>query len=91
MARRLVTCINKHPTHTDRHRRITHIGGGWGKDTEDLAIANISGHVHSYYTMDGSLEANVQVVTHGPSGKQYLRTDRDTSTKDNLLSLPECR
>lgn len=85
-----VTCINKHPTHQDRHHRIQYIGGTWGKHSEAQAISNIESRLHSYYTTGGGETANVTVVTHGPSGKKYLRTDRDTTTRDNLLSLPEC-
>jgi hypothetical protein len=90
MARLHVTCINKHPTHQDRHHRIQSIGGTWGKHSEAQAIANIDGHVNSYYTTGGGSEANVVVVAHS-SGKRYLKTAADTTTKDNLLSLPECR
>jgi hypothetical protein len=84
-----VTCITKHPTHMDRHHRIQAIGGAWGRHSEDQAIANIDSGVHTYYTSVGST-AKVEVIKH-PSGKRYLRTDADTTTRDNLLSLPECR
>jgi len=90
MARLHVTCINKHPTHQDRHHRIQAIGGNWGKHTEDQAISNIERGVNSYYTTGGGQEANVKVQKHS-SGKKYLITDKDTTTRDNLLSLPECR
>jgi len=90
MAHLHVTCINKHPTHQDRHRRIQAIGGTWGKHTEDDAIRNIESRVHSYYTTGGGQTANVRVSTHSPSGKKFLTTDADTATKDNLLSLEEC-
>jgi hypothetical protein len=85
-----VTCINKHPTHHDRHHRITHIGGSWGRHSEDSAIYNIEHGIHSYYTTGGGQRANVIVATHSPSGKKYLKTDADSTTKDNLLSLEEC-
>ena len=85
-----VTCINKHPTHDDRHHRIQAIGGTWGKHSENDAIYNIEHRLHSYYTTGGGQTANVIVTTHYPSGKKYLKTDADSTTKDNLLSLPEC-
>ena len=90
MARLHVTCINKHPTHQDRHHRIQSIGGTWGKHSETDAIKHIEGGVNSYYTTGGGSEAKVIVVTHS-SAKKYLKTDADSTTKDNLLSLPECR
>jgi hypothetical protein len=89
MARLHVTCITKHPTHTDRHHRIQSIGGAGWKHTESNAIANIENGTNSYYTTGGGLTAEVIVATHF-SGKKYLKTTADTTTKDNLLSLPEC-
>jgi hypothetical protein len=84
-----VTCIVKHPTNTDRHHAIQYIGGAWGRHSEAQAIANIDAGVHTYYTTGGGLTANVKVVKHS-SGKRFLQTDADTTTKDNLLSLPQC-
>jgi Protein of unknown function (DUF3892) len=90
MARYHVTCINKHPTHQDRHHRIQYIGGTWGKHSEATAIQQIETRASSYYTTGGGSEAQVIVVSH-PSGKKYLKTAADSTTRDNLLSLPECR
>jgi hypothetical protein len=90
MARYHVTCINKHPTHQDRHHRIQNIGGTWGKHTQADAVYNIDNHIHTYYTTGGGETAEVITATHSPSGTKYLKTNKDTTTKDNLLSLPEC-
>jgi hypothetical protein len=88
MARLQVTCINKQPSHYARHERIRAIGGSWGKHTQDDAIRNIESGIHSYYTIGGGSTANVIVAVH--LGRKYLKTDADTTTRDNLLSLPEC-
>jgi hypothetical protein len=90
MARLHVTCINKHPTHQDRHHRIQNIGGSGWRHSEAEAIRHIDTGTNSYYTTGGGQTANVIIANHS-SGKRYLKTDADTTTKDNLLSLPECR
>jgi hypothetical protein len=88
MARLHVTCIVKHPTNQDRHHAIQEIGGAWGKHSQALAITYIETGANSYYATGGGSEANVKVQTR--EGKKYLVTDKDTTTKDNLLSLPRC-
>jgi Protein of unknown function (DUF3892) len=55
------------------------------------AISNIESRLETYYTSAEGQRANVEVV--GRCSRcyaKYLRTDRDTTTKDNLLSLPDC-
>jgi hypothetical protein len=55
------------------------------------AIYNIEHSVESYYTFAGGERAEVEVVARCSSCLQpYLRTDKDTTTKNNLLSLPDC-
>ena len=55
------------------------------------AIANIEAKVESYYTYADGQRANVEVVQRCVRcSSKYLRTDRDSTTKDNLLSLPDC-
>ena len=87
-----VGCVNKRDRQ-NRHERIQSIGGTnadgtrW-KLTEEQAIAGIESGKWSFYTMGGGETANVIIATH--LGRKYLKTDRDTTTKDNLLSLPEC-
>ena len=44
---RQITCITKHPTHEDRHRRIQAVGGNGFYDAEDIAIANVKRDLQS--------------------------------------------
>lgn len=87
-----VRCVNKRDRQS-RHERIQNIGGinpdgtPW-KLTEENAIKGIEAGKWSFYTQGGGEVANVIIATH--LGRKYLKTDRDTTTKDNLLSLPEC-
>jgi Protein of unknown function (DUF3892) len=55
------------------------------------AIANIESKLESYYTYADGQRANVEVVQRcNRCASKYLRTDRDSTIKDNLLSLPHC-
>ncbi len=55
------------------------------------AIANIEAKIESYYTHADGRRANVEVVQRCVRcSSKYLRTDRDSTIKDNLLSLPDC-
>jgi hypothetical protein len=55
------------------------------------AIANIEAKIESYYTYADGQRANVEVVQRCiRCSSKYLRTDRDSTIKDNLLSLPDC-
>lgn len=55
------------------------------------AISNIETRLESYYTSAGGQQANVEVVERcARCASKYLRTDRDSTIKDNLLELPDC-
>lgn len=89
-----VTCIVK-PDRTNRRERIQYIGGPnpnaatmW-RLSEDDAIRGIENGTYAFYVNAGGQIAHVIVATH--NGNKYLKTTADTTTKDNLLSLPECR
>ncbi len=86
---RQITCITKHPTHADRHRRIQAVGGNGFYDLEDAAIANVKRDRQYYYVSEQGKSVWVIVKTH--DGREYLKTENDRFLPDNLLSLPECR
>jgi hypothetical protein len=76
---------------------ITQIGGInngqiWRHTTQE-AIDNIRHDYCSYFVkidsiLAESIIAEVEVATH--NGTEYLRTNKDGSLTNNLLSLPEC-
>jgi hypothetical protein len=87
-----IKCITKRDRQS-RHERIHSVGGvnpdgaRW-KLSEEEAIAGIENGKWAFYTRGGGESANVIIAMH--LGRKYLKTDRDSTTKDNLLSLPEC-
>jgi hypothetical protein len=87
-----IQCINK-TNRQSRHERISHVGGinadgtRW-KLTEDAAIGGIKNDTWKFWTTGGGKSTWVVIATH--LGREYLKTEADTTTSDNLLSLPEC-
>ncbi len=87
-----ISCINK-TDRKDRWERISHVGGSnadntrW-KMTEPDAIKAIEDDKYRFYTHVDGKSAWVVIATH--NDRKYLKTEADTSIKDNLLSLPEC-
>jgi len=61
----------------------------WSPRLKADAIRDIEGGFHSYYVnwSDGKVTA-IHVVN-GTTGK-YLRTDHDSTTRNNLDDLPDC-
>ena len=89
---RQVKCINKRPNHYSAHERIQAIGGvangtRW-KRTEADAIADVKRDSSSYYTSANGKSVWVIVAKH--DGREYLITQNDGYSPDNLLALPEC-
>jgi hypothetical protein len=84
---RQVTCINKTDRYS-RHERIRSLGGSWGKVSETEAIIQIENGSYTYHVRVD--DRDVKVIVAVTSGKKYLKTEADTTTVDNLLSLPEC-
>ncbi len=87
-----ISCINK-TDRQNRWERISHVGGlntdrtRW-RLTEVDAINGIETGKYRFYTHVDGKSAWVVVATY--NGRKYLKTEADTTTKDNLLSLPEC-
>lgn len=63
-------------------------GSDWSPRKAADAINDIKNHIHTYYVpwQDGRTE--IEVVK-GATG-DYLRTDWDDTTKNNLDDLPDC-
>lgn len=62
----------------------------WSPRSKQDAIRDIESREHTYYVIwpPGQTRTEVRVVL-GPTGK-YLRTDRDSSPRNNLDDLPTC-
>lgn len=64
-------------------------GAAWSPRSKADAIKDIDDKVHTYFVLwPGGLRTEVRVVE-GAHGK-YLRTDRDSTTRNNLDDLPDC-
>ena len=63
-------------------------GAAWSpRDAQDV-IGDILSGTHTYYEPWQSGRTEIRVVD-GPSGR-YLRTDRDSTFRNNLDDLPDC-
>lgn len=87
MAKRYVTKSGK-----DRDGDITKLcqeGQFWSPRYKADAIQDIENDTHEYWVnWANSPETKIRVVN-GANGK-YLRTDRDTTSRNNLDDLPDC-
>lgn len=87
MAKRYVTKSGK-----DRSGdiiRLCNIGDWWSPRSKVDVISDIEGGTHEYWVnWSNTPETKIRVVN-GPQGK-YLRTDRDTTSRNNLDDLPDC-
>lgn len=88
-----ITCINKIPRN-DPNESITHVGGR-GSDGKPwkLTLADAIQHIESgawrfYVSVNG--QGVWVVVATSRARNKYLKTEADSSTSNNLLSLPEC-
>ena len=58
---------------------------------KDVAIRNIRLRKETYYTFVNGQRAEVEVSTQcSQCYSEYLRTNRDSITRNNLLELPDC-
>ncbi|WP_331345444.1 DUF3892 domain-containing protein [Cellvibrio sp. UBA7661] len=64
-------------------------GQSWSPRSKADAIRDIESKTHTYYVPWKSGRTEIQVV-HDPAKGKYLRTDRDSTTKNNLDDLPDC-
>jgi hypothetical protein len=57
-----------------------------------IAIRNIRRGIEAYYAdVDGG-SAKIEVIDRCPRcGREFLRTDRNATSENGLLSLPDCR
>jgi hypothetical protein len=95
-----VTCITKIQPVTDPYRAITRLGGVKDSDGSawQLAVGDViklldAGDRFYVHGADGSqsdLEAYLYFPSPSSRGNRHVRTKRDWSIKDNLLSLPQC-
>ena len=84
---RQVKCVVQLPW-KDRHERITHLGGEWGKVKAAEAITHIEKRTYTYYVRVG--KKDVKIIVAESSGKKYLKTKADSVAIDNLLSSRTC-
>ena len=86
MVERLVTRTGK-----DDDGDITALcnpGEYWSPRYKNSAIGDIETGRHTYYVQWQDRRTDIHVVD-GPKGK-YLRTDRDSTPRNNLDDLPDC-
>lgn len=87
MTKRYVRATGK-----DRQGDITRLCNGgeyWSPRSKADVINDIELGLHEYWVnWLNTPETRIRVV-HGPTGK-YLRTDRDTTSRNNLDDLPDC-
>ena len=82
---REITCIICDGDHPDNH--LDGVGGTWGSKGARTVIEEVEAGADYFVEVDGAL---VDVIVAKQDGRQYLRTDPDRTTANNLLSLPSC-
>lgn len=63
-------------------------GSTWSPRLKQDAIRDIESGAHTYHVPWTTGRTEIRVVN-GPNGK-YLRTDQDSTTRNNLDDLPDC-
>lgn len=64
-------------------------GATWSPRKKADAINDIETGAHKYFVPWADGQSTWIEVVNGPTGK-YLRTDKDSTTKNNLDDLPDC-
>lgn len=91
-----VACIRKRGNHHDPHNRIQGLGGiqsalRWYLPEEDVIIELKKPEVIRRWNFYVSVNnRSVLVIVANHNGRDYLKTEIDGYSPDNLLSLPEC-
>lgn len=66
-------------------------GSSWSPVSKAQAIRDIENGTHTYFVPWNSGRTEIRVVVDSSvSGGKYLRTDRDSTSRNNLDDLPDC-
>jgi hypothetical protein len=91
--RHQITCINK-PHRDSPVEHIIHVGGPhpWKLTVEEVMrrIESTGTDHEDFFVRVSGAEANVIVIPATAHKRKHIRTTRDATQTDNLLSLPEC-
>jgi hypothetical protein len=101
MQKKQIVCIEKSPTHHDRHHHITHVGVGRDREranerlTTEEVIRQLADPTGDRFYVLGTGGAESEVIYKDcpvcGAGHQIITTTHDHTKTDNLLSLRECR
>jgi hypothetical protein len=83
---RQITCILTTSRNSREH--ITRVGGSWGNISRQDCADDIRFRRDTYFVIGGGRQVNVEAYQ--SNGVWYIKTYPDDTTKDNLLSLPDC-
>lgn len=92
-----IKCINKdNGNHENPNVAITHLG--WVNEQNGTSGKSTRLELYKWIKVDGGYayvkdsQGNIaKVITAETAlGTKYVKTEADNTTKDNLLSLPEC-
>lgn len=91
-----ITCINKaNGQHENPYVAISRLGwvneatGKTGRSTREEMYDWIKNRSGQAYVQDGLARARV-VTAVSPRGTRYVKTEADSTERDNLLKLREC-
>jgi Protein of unknown function (DUF3892) len=87
-----IMCINK-SDRTAIHERIKYVGGHhagkhWKLSLDD-AVQGVKNKLYDFFVQFGSTRVKV-IVAKSAAGYEYLKTENDSTTSNNLLMLREC-
>jgi hypothetical protein len=71
--------------------KLCHSGAAWSPRSKRDAISDIDDGTHSYFVAGpGGAETKIVVIGAKGTTGRYLRTDPDSTTRNNLSNLPDC-